>query len=68
MSCGPLHPAHPAALVAGLASLRPRRGDAGGYATRIALRELGRRADAALPEAHEGTGSLRRPKASGQPR
>jgi hypothetical protein len=50
--------------VAGLASLRPRRG----YATRIALRELGRRADAALPEAHEGTGSLRRPKASGQPR
>jgi hypothetical protein len=39
-----------------------------GYATRIALRELGRRADAALPEAHEGFGSLRRPKASGQPR
>jgi len=36
--------------VAGLASLRPRWG----YATRIALRELGRRADAALPEAHEG--------------
>jgi hypothetical protein len=39
-----------------------------GYATCIALRELGRRADAALPEAHEGFGSLRRPKASGQPR
>ena len=39
-----------------------------GYATRIALRELGRRSDAALPEAHEGTGSLRRPKVSGQPR
>ena len=34
----------PAALVAGLASLRPRPGDVVGYATRIALRELGRRA------------------------
>ena len=34
----------PAALVAGIASLRPRSGDAAGYATRIALRELGRRA------------------------
>jgi transposase len=33
-----------AALVAGLASLRPRPGDVVGYATRIALRELGRRA------------------------
>ncbi len=35
----------PAALVAGLASLRPRPGDVVGYATRIALRELGRRAE-----------------------
>ncbi len=35
----------PAALVAGLASLRPRAGDVVGYATRIALRELGRRAE-----------------------
>jgi len=61
---GPLHPAHPAALVAGLASPRRCRG----YATCIALRELGRRADAAWPKAHEGFGSLRRPKASGQPR
>jgi transposase len=35
----------PAALVAGLASLRPRPGGTVGYATRIALRELGRRAE-----------------------
>jgi transposase len=34
-----------AALVAGTALLRPRPGDAAGYATRIALRELGRRAE-----------------------
>ncbi len=34
----------PAALVAGIASLRPRPGDVPGYATRVALRELGRRA------------------------
>ncbi len=34
-----------AALVAGIASLRPRPGDVPGYATRIALRELGRRAE-----------------------
>jgi transposase len=34
----------PAALVTGLASLRPRPGDVAGHATRIALRELGRRA------------------------
>jgi transposase len=33
-----------AALVTALAALRPRPGDAVGYATRIALRELGRRA------------------------
>ena len=32
-------------LVSGLASLRPRPGDVVGYATRIALRELGRRAE-----------------------
>jgi transposase len=41
----------PAALVADLAALRPRAGDVPGYATRIALCELGRRAeflDAAL--------------------
>jgi transposase len=35
----------PAVLVAGLASLRPRPGSTVGYATRIALRELGRRAE-----------------------
>ena len=34
----------PAALVTGLASLRPRSGDVAGYAVRVALRELGRRA------------------------
>jgi hypothetical protein len=34
----------PGALVAGIASLRPRPGDAAGYAARVALRELGRRA------------------------
>ena len=33
-----------ASLVSGLASLRPRPGNVVGYATRIALRELGRRA------------------------
>ena len=32
------------ALVSDLAALRPRPGDVSGYATRIALRELGRRA------------------------
>jgi transposase len=35
----------PAALVAELASLRPRPGSTVGYATQIALRELGRRAE-----------------------
>jgi transposase len=34
-----------AALVAGIALLRPRPGDAAGYAIRFALRELGRRAE-----------------------
>jgi hypothetical protein len=34
----------PAALITGLASLRPCTGDVTGHATRIALRELGRRA------------------------
>ena len=34
----------PAQLIAGLAALRPRPGDVPGYATRVALRELGRRA------------------------
>jgi hypothetical protein len=33
-----------AALVAQTAALRPRPGDVVGYATRVALRELGRRA------------------------
>jgi transposase len=34
----------PADLIAELASLRPRTGDVGGYATKMAVRELGRRA------------------------
>jgi Transposase IS116/IS110/IS902 family len=34
----------PAALITGPASLRPRSGDVAGYAVRVALRELGRRA------------------------
>ena len=34
----------PAALVEAIAALRPRPGDVPGYATRVALRELGRRA------------------------
>jgi transposase len=34
----------PAALITGLAALRPRPGDVAGHATRIALREPGRRA------------------------
>ena len=34
----------PAALITGLASLRPRTGDVAGHATRVALREPGRRA------------------------
>ncbi len=41
-----------AGLVSGLASLRPRPGDVVGYATRIALRELGRRAE--FPGAQPG--------------
>ena len=41
-----------AGLVAGLASLRPRPGSTVGYATRIALRELGRRAE--FPGAQPG--------------
>ena len=46
MTCGPASPGTPPpAWSAGLASLRPRPGDVVGYATRIALRELGRRAE-----------------------
>jgi transposase len=36
---------HPADLVAKLAALRPRPGGVAGYATRVAVRELGRRAE-----------------------
>ena len=45
MTCGPGSPRHtPAALVTGIAGLRPRPGDVAGDAVRVALRELGRRA------------------------
>ena len=46
----------PADLIAELASLRPRTGDVGGYATRMAVRELARRAqflDGQLERLHE---------------
>jgi transposase len=46
-----------AALVSELAALRPRPGDVVGYATRIALRELGRRAE--FPGGLWGARSLR---------
>jgi transposase len=42
----------PAQLVAELTALRPRPGDVPGYATRVALRELGRRAR--FPDAQTG--------------
>jgi transposase len=51
----------PAALVAAIAALRPRPGDVPGYATRVALRELGRRAqflDAQLGRLDELIGPL----------
>ena len=43
----------PAALIAELAALRPRPGDVAGHAVRIALRELGRRAQ--FPAASSST-------------
>jgi hypothetical protein len=46
-----------AALVAELASLRPRPGSTVGYATRIALRELGRRAEFSTPSSSASTSS-----------
>ena len=44
MTCGPGSPGIRAAALTGLASLRPRPGNTVDYAIRIALRELGRRA------------------------
>ena len=64
----------PAALVAGIASLRPRPGDVPGYATRVALRELGRRAvflrrPARAPRgAHRPSRHRPRPRAPGSVR
>ena len=51
----------PAALAAAIAALRPRPGDVPGYATRVALRELGRRVqflDAQLDRLDELIGPL----------
>ena len=58
----------PAQLVSDLAALRPRPGDVPGYATRIALRELGRRAqflDAQLDRLDELIGPLVTARAPG---
>jgi transposase len=58
----------PAALVEAIAALRPRPGDVPGYATRVALRELGRRAqflDAQLERLDELTGPLVTARAPG---
>ena len=58
----------PAQLVEAIASLRPRPGDVPGYATRVALRELGRRAqflDAQLERLDELIGPLVTARAPG---
>ena len=58
----------PAALAAAIAALRPRPGDVPGYATRVALRELGRRAqflDAQPGRLDELTGPLAAARAPG---
>ena len=58
----------PAQLVEAIAALRPRPGDVPGYATRVALRELGRRAqflDAQLDRLDELIGSLVSARAPG---
>jgi transposase len=60
----------PAALAAAIAALRPRPGDVPGYATRVALRELGRRAqflDAQLERLDELIGPLVTARAPGLP-
>jgi transposase len=58
----------PAQLVEAIAALRPRPGDVPGYATRVALRELGRRAQfpgARLGRLDELTGPLAAARAPG---
>jgi len=58
----------PAQLIAAIAALRPRPGDVPGYATRVALRELGRRArflDAQLDRLDELIGPLVTARAPG---
>jgi Transposase len=61
----------PAQLAGAIAALRPRPGDVPGYATRVALRELGRRAqflDARLDRLDEPIGPLVTARAPGLPR
>jgi transposase len=58
----------PAQLIEAIAALRPRPGDVPGYATRVALRELGRRAqflDAQLDRLDELIGPLVTERAPG---
>jgi transposase len=58
----------PAALAAAIAALRPRPGDVPGYATRVALRELGRRVqflDTQLDRLDELIGPLAAARAPG---
>jgi transposase len=58
----------PAALAAAITALRPRPGDVPGYATRVALRELGRRVqflDAQLDRLEELIGPLVTARAPG---
>ena len=58
----------PAQLIEAIAALRPRPGDVPGYATRVALRELGRRAqflDAQLDRLDELIGPLVTARAPG---
>jgi transposase len=58
----------PAALVEAIAALRPRPGEVSGYATRVAVRELGRRAqflDGQLERLDELTGPLVTARAPG---
>ena len=69
MSCGPGSPGTPRPRwSAAIAALRPRPGDVPGYATRVALRELGRRVeflDAQLERLDELIGPLVTARAPG---
>jgi transposase len=67
-AAGPVRRRSPAQLTEAIAALRPRPGDVPGYATRVALRELGRRAqflDAQLDRLDELIGPLVTARAPG---